>query len=430
MSETIVHGGQESVEVARKANSDTARSGPEWATRPRLPDSHYLDTSVYYDEGIFKEEIEKIFNHVWLPVCHESELPKPLDYRTSAIAGTKPIVMVRGADGKIRTFLNVCPHRGNTIVRAPAGTLANGEPSGNPKNMTCMFHGWQFNARGRCIEIPRKSEGYQGRICKGDVHLREIRTEVAYGGFVWVSLEDECEPIEDFTAGAFDFMKQGIDTEPLDIFHYQKSVIRTNYKLWHETSREFYHDYMHYHNRATAMLQPGYFDRMYEVFPNGHAATGLTTVKYDAYEGNKDRTLTFPGMPKNGWKQLNIFPACTYSLRASCLRVSVMTPIAPDKVLIEIRGLGLRSDTPEDRHERVLDHDTIWGPFGRNLHEDLLVVQNQTIAMREGSDSKYCLMAREEDNTIHDEIGLRSYYDEWSRRMGRMASDPTRLIDG
>lgn len=413
--------------VDRKIRS--SRNLEQWSHRPLLPDTHYVDTRVYTDHSIFREEIDKIFNRVWLPVCHESELPEPYDYRTAGVAGFKPIVMVRGPDKKIRTFLNICPHRGNIIVRSPAGTLTKAEPSGNPMHMTCMFHGWQFDALGRCAEIPRERAGYQERVCKADVGLREIRTEVAYGGFVWVNLDDQCEPLADYIAGAFDFMAQELDTEPLEIFHYQKAVIRTNYKLWHETSREFYHDYMHYHNRATGMLQKGYFDRKYTVFPHGHAATGLTTVVYEAYEGSKDRILTFPGMPKNGWKQVNIFPACTYSLRASCLRVSVMTPISEHETLIEIRGLGLKSDTPQEREERIRDHDTIWGPFGRNLHEDLLAVQNQSIAMREGSGSKYVIIAREENSTIHDEIGLRSYFAEWTRRMGRKASDPTRLID-
>ena len=402
----------------------TPRTFAQWTRPPVLPASHFVDTRVYNDHGIFEEEIAKIFERTWLPVCHESELPEPYDFRSAGVAGTKPIVMVRGPDGKIRTFLNICPHRGNTIVRAPSGSLTRAEPSGNPKNMTCMFHGWQFDAMGRCVEIPREEQGYQGRICKSQVGLRELRTEVAHGGFVWVNLDDGCEPLPDFIAGAFGFMAQELDTEPLEIFHYQKAIIPTNYKLWHETSREFYHDYMHFHNRATGMLQKGYFDRKYTPFRNGHAATGLTTIAYEAYDGGKERLLTFPGLPKNGWKQLNIFPACTYSLRTSCLRVSVMTPISERETLIEIRGLGLKRDTPEERAERIADHDTIWGPFGRNLHEDPLAVRNQSVAMREGSGSRYLIMAREENGTIHDEIGLRSYFAEWSRRMGRPASDP------
>lgn len=416
---------EENIAFASKAHRQPgSRNHEQWSTRPNLPDTHYVDTRVYTDHSIFEEEIDKIFTKIWLPVCHESELPNAYDYRTSGVADNRPIVVVRGPDNKIRCFLNMCPHRGNIIVRSPSGSLLKAEPSGNPKHMTCMFHGWQFDAKGQCAEIPREEQGYQDRLCRADVGLREFRTEVAYGGFVWVNLSDEGESLSDYTAGAFDQMKIELDSEPLEIFHYQKAVIPTNYKLWHETSREFYHDYMHYHNRATGMLQPGYFDRKYQVFDNGHAATGLTTVAYDAYEGNKERHLTFPGMPKNGWKQLNIFPSCTYSLRASCLRVSVMTPLSERETLIEVRGFGLKSDTPETRQARIVDHDTIWGPFGRNIIEDLLAVQNQTMAMNESSAAKYLIMAREEDSTIHDEIGLRSYFAEWSRRMERSASNP------
>ncbi len=421
MKETIESGSKSMLtKVGQKTGS--SKNSKSWFEKPKLPETHFIETGVYTNPDIFNEEIEKIFNKVWLPICHESELPNKYDYRTTGVAGNKPLISVRGPDNKIRTFLNVCPHRGNTIMRNPAGNLLNAEPSGNPKNMTCMFHGWQFDAMGHCVDIPREKQGYQDRLCKADIGLREIRSEIAHGGFIWVNLDDNCESLSAFVGDAFDLMSTELDSEPLEIFHYQKSIIPTNYKLWHETSREFYHDYMHYHNRATGMLQKGYFDRKYSVFDNGHAATGLTTVTYDAYEGSKDRHLTFPGMPKNGWKQLNIFPSCTYSLRASCLRVSVMTPISEKETLIEIRGLGLKGDTPEQRQERIADHDTIWGPFGRNLMEDLLAVQNQTAAMGNGSNIKHLLMAREEDSTIHDEIGLRSYYAEWSKRMEKKAS--------
>ena len=48
-----------------------------------------------------------------------------------------------------------------------------------------------------------------------------------------------------------------------------------------------------------------------------------------------------------------------------------MTPLGPDRVMIEFRGLGLKRDSEEEQAQRVRDHNTIWGPFGRNLHEDL-----------------------------------------------------------
>jgi len=51
-------------------------------------------------------------------------------------------------------------------------------------------------------------------------------------------------------------------------------------------------------------------------------------------------------------------------------------------------------------------------------------VHGQGRAMREGTDSRWVLHGREENSTIHDEIGMRHYYAEWSRRIGRKAFDP------
>ena len=103
-----------------------------------------------------------------------------------------------------------------------------------------------------------------------------------------------------------------------------------------------------------------------------------------------------------------------------------MTPLGANKVLIEFRGLGLKADTPEERAERLKYHNDLWGPLGLNLHEDLLAIQLQSRAMREGVESAYVLHGREENMTTHDEIGMRQYYAEWGRRMGRAPYDPTR----
>ena len=78
----------------------------------------YVDSRIYSDQSIFEEELEKIWKRVWLVTVHESEIPEPLDFRTMTVA-REPIVIVRGSDNKIRAFLNVCPHRGNLILRQP-----------------------------------------------------------------------------------------------------------------------------------------------------------------------------------------------------------------------------------------------------------------------------------------------------------------------
>ena len=106
----------------------------------------WVDSRIYTDQQIFEEELEKIFKKTWIPVCHESELPKPYDFRTITIA-REPIIVCRGPDNKVRAFLNVCPHRGMIIERRPSGSFLEGQPSGNPKRMTCMFHAWQYDMK-------------------------------------------------------------------------------------------------------------------------------------------------------------------------------------------------------------------------------------------------------------------------------------------
>ena len=64
----------------------------------------------------FIAEQTRIFRNAWVPVCHESELPAPYDFRTASI-GNENIIICRAPDGKINALLNVCPHRGMLIER-------------------------------------------------------------------------------------------------------------------------------------------------------------------------------------------------------------------------------------------------------------------------------------------------------------------------
>jgi methanesulfonate monooxygenase large subunit len=391
------------------------RTAAEWATPPKWPSTHFVDSRLYTDERLFREEQTKIFRSTWIVACHESEVARDYDYRTFRHPAGQNLVIVRGDDGTVRAFYNVCPHRGNLVVYDPAG---------NARALTCIFHAWTFDSRGNCTGISRRKEGYQDRLQACDVGLRSVRCEVGYGGFVWVNLDDDAPALSAFIGEALGAVEPYL-REPLEVFHYQRVVLRTNFKLWHDTNSEFYHDYMHYFNRVTGMRQPGYFERKYEPFPNGHASVGSMHVKYDSYAGSSARTIGWPGLAAGGWLLVDIFPGMTFNLRTSVLRVDTSIPMGPNELVIELRGLGMKSDSAEDREARIRDHNAIWGPFGRNLHEDLLGVQGQGAAMREPvGEPHWVLHGREEGMTIHDEVGMRHYYAEWGKRMGRAPSDP------
>src|SRR5919201_6553456 len=163
-----------------------SKNAAQLTTPPRFPASHYVDSRIYTEQEIFEEEREKLFKPAWIIACHESELAAAYDYRLFTHPAGVPLIIIRGDDQKVRAFYNICPHRGNTLLY---------DPSGNAKRITCIFHQWSFDARGSCVQITREEEGYQKRFGKEDVGLREVKCEVAHGGFVWVNVTDDCVPL-------------------------------------------------------------------------------------------------------------------------------------------------------------------------------------------------------------------------------------------
>jgi methanesulfonate monooxygenase large subunit len=355
-----------------------ARNHRNWLKKPLV---EYVSSEIYSSQEIFEEEIESIFSKVWVPVCHISEMYNKLDYRTSQIAGHNIIVYNTG-DG-VRAYRNYGSWAPTGTLQAPIVTV---EP--------------------------------------------QLHSEVKHGGMVWVTLDpNPTQSVEEWTAGAFDCIADAIDTEELEIFHYHKAIIPTNYKLWHDTNSEFYHDFMHYFNRVTG-FNDEYFARKNIPFDNGHVNVSSFTVNYTEFDKEGDRgELSFPNLPPNQWYMVDLFPGFNFNLRGSAYRSDSVTPLGPNSVLIEFRGYGLKKDTPEERQTRIKHHNTIWGPFGRNLHEDLLGVTGQGASMSPGTEKRNILHGRHENSTIHDEVGMRHYYAEWGKYMELDPSNPIKEVD-
>ena len=118
-------------------------------------------------------------------------------------------------------------------------------------------------------------------------------------------------------------------------------------------------------------------------------AVSLSTMK--STMDSRQRRLSFPTSHQingNG----RPFPGFNFNLRGSAYRFDTVTPLGPNKTLIEFKGYGLLSDTPEERQTRINHHNSIWRPFGRNLHEDLIGVAS-SVTMREGTEDRYVLHA-------------------------------------
>ncbi|KAK8072894.1 ISP domain-containing protein [Apiospora saccharicola] len=92
-------------------------------------------------------ELEKraILHRRWMMIGHESQFVKSGDYRTYIVANV-PFLVIKGQDGTLRAFHNVCRHRAYTVARKPCGSSL---------RLACKYHGWQYDAAGQLVKAPQ-----------------------------------------------------------------------------------------------------------------------------------------------------------------------------------------------------------------------------------------------------------------------------------
>lgn len=113
----------------------------------------------------------------WLHVCHSSLLNEPGDFRTFTIADFHFLV-IRGKDGRLRGFHNVCRHRAYNVTNKSAG---------NAGVLMCKYHGWTYDNQGRLVKAPKFDEvdGFDKR----QNGLFEIRTFIDSSGFLYANFD-------------------------------------------------------------------------------------------------------------------------------------------------------------------------------------------------------------------------------------------------
>ena len=138
-----------------------------------LPARYYLDPEVY------EQEKQAIFYKNWHCAAHASQLRQPGDYVTLRL-GDESICVVRGGDGSLRGFFNVCKHRAHELLSG----------SGNTRSIVCPYHAWVYALDGR-LENARKTEQLPG-FDKSAICLTEFQVE-EMAGLVFVNLDPEAE---------------------------------------------------------------------------------------------------------------------------------------------------------------------------------------------------------------------------------------------
>jgi Rieske 2Fe-2S family protein len=179
----------------------------EWEPRPTLGSADYASPEVWEDER------EKIWWGEWVCVGRTEEVANPGDYVVRDIAG-ESVFIVRNDAGELRSFYNVCAHRGTKFLDDVDGTQS------VRKAFVCPYHAWAFDLNGQLIGSPNVKE--DEHFDRSDHPLYDIAID-DYAGFMFVnmttggptrslveSLTDGAESITAFDRFRMDELRVGV----------------------------------------------------------------------------------------------------------------------------------------------------------------------------------------------------------------------------
>jgi Rieske 2Fe-2S family protein len=194
-----------------------------------------LPGRFYYDPAICTREQEHIFSTMWVCVGRAEELPGPGAYRTFDLANEN-ILLLRGRDGVLRAFLNVCRHRGARLCSEERGQARHA--------IQCPYHAWTYALDGSLIGAPNVMEmdAFDRSMCG----LMPV-VLASWAGLLWVNLADDPPPLDDQVRQAVidrfgeeeTFARYHLDE--LRVGKTIEYTIHSNWKLVVENFMECYH---------------------------------------------------------------------------------------------------------------------------------------------------------------------------------------------
>ena len=350
--------------------------------------SDRIHSRLYSDREIFERELEMIWNRVWVYIGHVSEVSKPGDYVRRQI-GLQPVIMLRGADNKVRVFHNRCRHRGNLICH---------HEKGNSDVLRCPYHGWTFATDGALI-APTFDEAYEEGLQSSDFALIEVARVGEYRGLVFGSLSPEGIDLKDHLGAAKPFLDLIMDRSPVGEIELSaggnKSRYRGNWKMLPENSLEggyhgfFIHkfafdlfdsrnkrDRMIFHDNSVLYLPGGHmvedFREVHFGPPRTEARKAYANLLEQRYGAERAADLS-PGKAPI----LFIFPNMMFVQT----HVRRLQPVSVDETFVYYQPAMLKGVPDEINRDILRQHEGSFGPAGFLAADDLEILERSQTAM-------------------------------------------------
>jgi phenylpropionate dioxygenase-like ring-hydroxylating dioxygenase large terminal subunit len=165
-------------QAARDARLEDAIGAPP--QRPTL-----VPAERYYSPAFAQLEVQRMWPKVWQVACTVDHVAEPGDYFEYR-CGPYSVLIVRGDNGTLRAFQNVCRHRGNSLCAGSGAGL---------RELRCGYHGWTWDLGGVLKRVPNR-KGF-GALQMSEFPLIAARVDT-WERLVFVNLDVNAAPLADF----------------------------------------------------------------------------------------------------------------------------------------------------------------------------------------------------------------------------------------
>ena len=302
------------------------KANPAPAAANGVKNTETIPALWYHDAEMYEAEREKIFFGEWLIFCHEALLPEPGSYVAYTVAG-RPVMVIRGKDGELRAFHNVCRHRASMVLR---------EGHGKADVLRCIYHGWVYDSEG-CLKKAPNFGGDEKALCDRTslfpIHLRML------GPLVFICM---AENAPDFTASLGDLPAalSGTDLSAYKFYDMATHPLACNWKTYIENYMEGYH---------IPAIHPGLNRDIdfatYRVVPGNRIARHETGLRADRAEEAVNNGLWV-------W----VWPNCALNIYKNGMNLELVIPTGPETT--ELRYCYLFTDVSESmeaENRRTID---------------------------------------------------------------------------
>ena len=299
-------------------------------TQQPLGSARTLPATAYVSPDVFAAEQRSIFGRMWLCVTREADLPNPGDFLVQEVAGDS-VLIVRGTDGVLRAMYNVCRHRGARLIDETCGR--------GLSRIVCPYHAWTYKLDGSLAQVPRMDADFD----RDAFPLVPVRIGI-YEGFVFVNLDDQAEPLDQYLAELPDLRRFRMGE--LGCGKRVEYTVDANWKLIGENYSECYHC-------------PGVHPQLFRVSDNlsridrpvetGGCFNGGPMVLRDGMQTmsmSGQRTVpVIPGLRPEDHKLVYyyfVYPNMFLSPHPDYVLTHTLWPIAPDRTRIVCEWLFTR----------------------------------------------------------------------------------------